>query len=154
LLAIGIGSVSGSGYVFATSIGLLIRTRTTKKLAVELPTVSSTGLVKPSPLGSWHADLYLIDGRNCNMFCHDQTGFILFVSGLKKADFANLDYWFQELFANTMLKLGYEPELIGVALELVDELQFDTTCDRSVQGTMRVAVQDNHGLSRIYSDWN
>lgn len=114
----------------------------TKKLAAKLHIVSGIGLVNPDPLGIWHANLYLIDKRNCVMFCHDQTRFILFVPGLKKADFANLDFWFQELFANTMLKLDYEPELIEAALSLVDELQFDTVCDRSVQGTMRVAVQD------------
>ncbi len=79
----------------------------TTKLAAKLPKASSTHLVENNLLGSWHASLYLIDRRNCVMFCHDRTRFVLFVSGLKKADFANLDFWFQDIFTNTMLKLDY-----------------------------------------------
>ena len=41
-----------------------------------------------------------------------------------------------------MLKLNYDTALIEKALSLVDKLQFDTACDRSVQGTMRIAHQD------------
>ncbi len=109
----------------------------THKLAAKLPNVSSASLDETSPLGSWHANLYVIDRHNCVMFCHDQTRFVLFMAGLKKADFARLDYWFQDLFANTMLKLGYEPQLIEKTLGLLDPLQFDTYCDRSVQGSLR-----------------
>ena len=103
----------------------------THKLAAKLPNVSST------PLGSWHANLYVIDRRNCVMFCHDQTRFVLFMAGLKKADFASLDFWFEDIFGNAMLKLGYEPGLLEKALGLLDPLQFDTSCNRSVQGSMR-----------------
>jgi len=111
----------------------------THKLAAKLPGVSGAPLVETSSLGSWHANLYVIDRHNCVMFCHDQTRFVLFMAGLKKADFARLDFWFQDLFANTMLKLGYEPRLIEKTLGLLDPLQFDTSCDRSVQGSMRTA---------------
>ncbi len=114
----------------------------TQKLAAKLPRVSKQPLTETNPLGSWHANLYTIDRRNCVMFCHDQTRFTLFAAGLKKTDFANLDSWFQDLFANTMLKLGYETSLLERTLSLVDPLQFDTHCDRSVQGTMRVARDD------------
>jgi len=109
----------------------------TKKLASKLPAVSSALLTETNPLGSWHANLYLIDRHNCVMFCHDQTRFVLFMAGLKKADFARLDFWFQDLFANTMLKLGYDSRLIEKALGFLDPLQFDTSCNRSVQGSMR-----------------
>jgi Domain of unknown function (DUF6933) len=115
---------------------------TTKKLAPKLPSVSTTALTETIPLGSWHANLYLINRRNCIMFCHNQTRFVLFMAGLKKSNFANLDFWFQDLYANTMLKLDYDTALIEKALSLVDKLQFDTACDRSVQGTMRIAHQD------------
>lgn len=114
----------------------------TKKLSLKLKNVSKTPLLETSKIGSWHANLYLIDRRQCLMFCHDKTRFVLFMSGLKKNDFAALDFWFKDLYANTLLKMGYEPELIERALSEVDELQFDTCCDRSVQGTMRVTKQD------------
>ena len=109
----------------------------TKKLAAKLPEVSETPLQEANPLGSWHANLYTIDRRNCVMFCHDKTRFVLFMAGLKKDDFANLDYWFEDLFANTLLKLDYDTDLIEKALALLTPLQFDTFCDRSVQGSMR-----------------
>ena len=115
----------------------------TKKLATKLPIVSHTALTETNPLGSWHANLYLIDRHNCVMFCHDQTRFVLFMVGLKKADFARLDFWFQDLFANTMLKLGYAPQFLEKALGLLDPLQFDTCSDRSVQGSMRTAKMMN-----------
>lgn len=124
----------------------------TKKLAAKLSHVSKVALNEGSPLGSWHANLYLINSRNCLMFCHDQTRFSLFLVGLKKDDLANLDLWFQDVFANTMLKLDYPPELIEKALAMVNSLQFDTVCDRSVQGTMRVARQDFDAMLFRVSD--
>lgn len=114
----------------------------TKKLAAKLENVSNTPLAENSSIGSWHANLYQIDRRQCVMLCHDKTRFVLFMAGLKKDDFANLDFWFKDLYANTMLKMAYAPELIEKAMAEVDDLQFDSCCNRSVQGTIRVAMQD------------
>ena len=63
----------------------------TKKLAAKLSHVSKVALNENNPLGSWHANLYLINRRNCLMFCHDRTRFTVFLVGLKKDDLANLD---------------------------------------------------------------
>jgi len=43
-------------------------------------------------------NLYTIDHRNCLLFCHDETRYTLFLSGLRKLDFAELDRWFKEAF--------------------------------------------------------
>ena len=56
----------------------------TKALASKLPEVSPKPLTDANPLGSWHAHLHVIDRRQCIMFCHDTTRFVLFESGLKK----------------------------------------------------------------------
>ncbi len=109
----------------------------TKKLAAKLPHVSDTPLDEPNPLGSWHANLYTIHQHNCIMFCHDKTRFVLFMAGLKQEHFANLDYYFQDLFANTLLKSGYDTHLIEKSLALLTPACFDTHCNRSVQGSMR-----------------
>jgi len=109
----------------------------TKKLAGKLPEVSSEPLDEASPLGSWHANIYTIDRRNCILFCHDQTRFVLFMAGLKKEHFANLNALFQDMFVNTLLKLGYDTNLIEKALARLTPTRFDTSCDRSVQGSMR-----------------
>jgi len=110
----------------------------TKKLAARLSNVSPEPLADDNPLGSWHAHFYTIDRRNCLMFCHDKTRFTLFMAGLKKPDFERLEHWFLDYFANTLLTLGYEHELIMKATDLVRELRFDTHCDRSVQGTLNI----------------
>jgi hypothetical protein len=109
----------------------------TKKLAAKLLHVSDAPLDEPNPLGSWHANLYTIHRRNCVMFCHDKTRFVLFMAGLKQEHFANLDYYFQDLFANTLLKSGYDTHLIEKALVMLTPSRFDTHCNRSVQGSMR-----------------
>ncbi|MBS97741.1 MAG: hypothetical protein CMI01_03590 [Oceanospirillaceae bacterium] len=46
------------------------------------------------------------------------------------------------MLGNTMLKLGYPAELMERAVGLVDELSFDTTCSRSVQGTLKNMALD------------
>ena len=109
----------------------------TKKLATKLPDVSNAPLDEANPLGSWHANIYTIQRRNCIMFCHDKTRFVLFMAGLKQKDFTNLDYCFQDLFANTLLKSGYDTNLIEKSLALLTPACFDTHCSRSVQGSMR-----------------
>jgi hypothetical protein len=111
----------------------------TKKLAARLPSVSPEPRVEDSPLGSWHANFYTIDRRNCLMFCHDKTRFTLFMAGLKKPDFGRLEHWFLDFFANTLLNLAYEHELIMKATSLVGRLHFDTHCDRSVLATLNIA---------------
>jgi hypothetical protein len=52
-----------------------------KALAAKLPEVSSVSITDANPLGSWHAHLHVIDRRQCIMFCHDTTRFVLFESG-------------------------------------------------------------------------
>jgi len=94
----------------------------TQKLAAKLDNVSRDLLQDSNPLGGWHANLYVINRRQCVMFCHDKTRFVLFIPGLKKNDFDNLDFWFKDLFANTMLKLGYDPELIEKKTRVREQL--------------------------------
>jgi hypothetical protein len=46
----------------------------TKKLADKLPEVSAAApLQETSPLGSWHTHVYVIDRKQCVLFCHDGT---------------------------------------------------------------------------------
>ena len=108
----------------------------TKRLAARLPGVSPAPLADDDPLGSWHAHHYTIDRRNCVLFCHDETRFTLFLAGLKKHEFQDLGPWFEDVWLNTLLHLGYEAELIRNAAERLDGLRFDTHTDRSVLATL------------------
>lgn len=107
---------------------------------------------KPSPyaandesetlLSGWHANLILLQRRQCVLFVHDATRFPVFVPALKKADFAKLDYWFADGFMNTLLKTGANDELMGRAHQALGPLMCDNDCNRSVQGTLNRMAQD------------
>jgi hypothetical protein len=108
----------------------------TKKLAAKLPAVSSEPLSETSPLGSWHANLYIIDRRNVVLFCHDNTRYTLFLPGLRKQEFAELGRWFRELFTASLAYMGMEDNLVRRAELALGPVQFDTRTDRSVLGSL------------------
>jgi hypothetical protein len=132
----------------------MIRLHCTKKLLTKLPLKNNGRLnnKRPneyaandgpeSPLSGWHANLLLIQRRQCVLFVHDATRFPVFIPVLKKDDFANLDYWFQDGFMNTLLKTGADDALMDRAHAVLGPLVCDTDCDRSVQGTMNQMAQD------------
>lgn len=115
----------------------------TKKLAAKLPSVSAKPLNEDSPLGSWHAQLYTIDHRQCVLFCHDLSRYVLFLPGLRKPHFAELgSKWFRELYFATLRTMGCtQAQIRQVALSL-GPVRYDTATDRSVQGSMRIVRQD------------
>lgn len=114
----------------------------TKALAAKLPSVSLTQLADANPLGSWHAHLHLIDRRQCIMFCHDTTRFVLFESGLKKDQFHNLGQLHKQLYLAALISMGVsEASLKRVELAM-GPAHFDTVTDRSVLGTMNQSRSD------------
>jgi len=114
-----------------------------QKLAAELPDVSAAPLGEDSPLGSWHGHLFYLDRRQCVMFMHDATRYVLFLPGLRKAQFAVLgERWFRPLYLATLALLGCpEGQIMQVELAL-GPVRFDTATDRSVMGSLRIARQD------------
>lgn len=120
----------------------------TRKLIQKFPgnLPDTTGAIHP--LGEWHANLHIVDRRQCVLFCHDKTRFALFSVGLKRKDFQNLGYIFVDLFVNTLLKLQYSPALIEYAANFTNRtaIAYDSSCNRSVLGSMRsVFQQDIYG---------
>ena len=118
----------------------------TKKMAAKLPEVSATPLVELSPLGSWHANLYTIDRRQCVLFCHDASRYVLFLQGLVKADFANLDRLHRELFLASLVVLGVKQSYLSSIALALGPVHYDCVTDRSVLGSMRVACNDLDGM--------
>ena len=114
-----------------------------RKLAAKLVDVSPTPLEESSPLGSWHGHLLTLDRRQCVMFCHDATRYVMFLGGVRKEHFVELGARvFRPLYLGTIGRLGCgEAQLRRVELAL-GPLRFDTATDRSVQGSMRVAWQE------------
>ena len=108
----------------------------TKALAVKLPEISKAPLADNNPIGSWHAHLHVIDRRQCVMFCHDTTRFILFQAGLKKEQFNNLGLLHRELFKFVLISLGVPDSSIKRVELSMGPACYDTATDRSVLGTL------------------
>lgn len=117
------------------------------KLAAKLGPVSPVPLEETSPLGGWHGHLYTLDRRQCVMFCHDATRFVLFMPGWRKAQFAELgDKWFRLFYTATLAQSGCPDAQIKRAELALGPVHYDTATDRSVQGSLRIAQQDLEGL--------
>jgi hypothetical protein len=114
----------------------------TKKLTAKLPEVSTTPLAETSSLGSWHANLYTIDHRQCVMFCHDESRYVLFLPGLVKTDFIALGRLHREMFLASLVALGVKETLLNRVALALGPIQFDCTTDRSVLASLRVASFD------------
>jgi len=114
-----------------------------QKLAAKLPDVSPTPLEETSPLGGWYAHLFTLDRRQCVMFCHDATRYVLFLPGLRKANFAELgSQWFRPLYLATLAMFCCPDAQIKKVELALGPMRFDTATDRSVQGSLRVAKLD------------
>jgi hypothetical protein len=120
----------------------------TKRLAAKLPPdlfrnpPHAVSPDKRTPLGDWHGHLLLLDRRQCVIFCHDRTRYVLFLHGLRAAQFADLGRWHQELFLATLAVQGM-PSSHLVRLELMfGPFRIDCRTDRSVLGSLRVAADD------------
>jgi hypothetical protein len=133
----------------------MIRLHCTKTLLAKLP-LSDTSRLRykrpslyaandanqESPLSGWHAKLLVLQRRQCLLLVHDATRFPVFIPALKKANLAELDYFFSNAFMNTLLKCGADDALMQRAQTMLGPLVCDSVCDRSVQGTMNQMGQD------------
>jgi len=108
----------------------------TKKLAARLPAISADPLTESSPLGSWHANLHIIDRHSVLLFCHDDTRYTLFLPGLRKPQFAELGRWFRETFTASLAYMGMADNLVRRAELALGPVRFDACTDRSVLGSL------------------
>lgn len=120
----------------------------TKRLAAKLQhdhfrnEASADSQDERTPLGDWHGHLLLLDRRQCVMFCHDLTRYVLFLPGLRAPQFADLSRWHQELFLATLAVQGLPSSHLARLELLMGPLQIDCQTDRSVLGSLRVAADD------------
>ena len=112
------------------------------RLRSRKPTLSLVRDPATNPLSDWHANLILLQRRQCVLLVHDVTRFPVFVPALKKNDFAELDRFFQDGFMNTLLKVGAEDRHMKTAEKMLAPLVCDSNTNRSVQGTLNRMGQD------------
>ncbi|GKS57823.1 hypothetical protein YTPLAS18_13500 [Nitrospira sp.] len=120
----------------------------TTKLATKLPRslweeAAAAGSSDRLPqFEDWHGHLLVLDRRQCVIFCHDLTRYVLFIPGLRAPQFAELERWHRELFTATLAAQSvssFDLERLELAL---GPMRIDRRTDRSVLGSMRVVVDD------------
>lgn len=111
------------------------RIRCTQKLLKEIPGDLVEGVTDPAASG-WHANLLRIERRKCVLFTHDETLFSVFVAGLRKPDFVQLDEVFRQRLFKAMLWNDFSQAQIEQMLEACREVRFANSNNRSVLGSM------------------
>ena len=131
----------------------------TQKLATRLPPTTALqdlGVERDGqsgPLNSWHAHLLTLDRRQCVLFCHDTTRYVLFMPGLRAPQLAELGRWHRDLFLAVLQAQGLAHHHIASAGLALGPLQMDRSTDRSVLASMnRVAGDLQFGLLRETSN--
>lgn len=120
----------------------------TKRLAAKLPQdrfrnpSPAVSQDERMPLGEWHGHLPLLDRRQCVIFCHDLTRYVLFLPGFRAAQFTDLGRWHQELFLATLAVQGMPSSHLARLELMFGPLRIDCRTDRSVLGSLRVAADD------------
>ena len=120
----------------------------TQKLAARIPSTTDSpdpeaGLDGQSgPLSSWHGHFLTLDRRQCVLFCHDATRYVLFLPGLRAQQLAELGRWHRDLFLAVLQAQGLARERIARAGLMLGPLEVNWSTDRSVLGSMRVAADD------------
>ena len=114
----------------------------TRKLADKLSGVSATPIEETGALGGWHATLVRFDRLQCVLFCHDDTRYCLFLPRLRAPQFAELGRWHRELFLASLAVEGISDPTIARAGLVLGPPRYDSKTDRSVLGTMNIALDD------------
>ncbi|MEK6802496.1 MAG: hypothetical protein AABZ34_07495 [Nitrospirota bacterium] len=93
-------------------------------------------------MSSWHGHLLTLDRRQCVLFCHDITRYVLFMPGLRAPQLAELGHRHRDLFLAVLEAQGLTRERIVRVGLMLGPLEVHRSTDRSVLGSMRVAADD------------
>jgi len=132
--------------------------RCTKKLQKEIG-LKPNDLVEEDAetgrLGSWHANLLLIDRRKCVLFVNDKTLFNFIIPGVKKAELVKLDDHFKSYLQCILADEGFNKTICDQIQQEYDTIGFASTNNKSVMGSMNdlafnytVAIQQDGGVNR------
>ena len=103
------------------------------KLPIETETEAET---ETSPLGSWHAQLYEIDKKDCVLLTNDRTRYSMFIPGLSQYHFEHFDQCFKDMLMASLFEQGVsDNQLMRVELAL-GKMTLDSNTSPSVIGSM------------------
>jgi len=120
-----------------------------KALAAKLPYLPTTNQAATA-WSAWHGHLVRIDRFQCLLFCHDVTRYMLFLPGVRQPDFQQIETLHRNLFHDALKNDGVRDSDIQRALNALGPMALDTKTDRSVQGTIRMAMEDIKYAFRIH----
>ncbi len=113
--------------------------RCTKKLQKEMG-LKNEALVQqestPSLLGSWHANLIIIDRNNCVLFVNDKTLFNFLIPDVTTAQLRQLDTLFRDFLQCILAEEGFDKTTTDKILQEYAEIGFANTNNKSVLGSM------------------
>lgn len=114
----------------------------TAALSSKLPSIASHAAADESPLGAWHAHLVRVQRLQCLLFCHDATRFMLMLPGVRKPQLQEIGRSHRDLFCAVLAAEGLPDALIARAEASLGEAGCDRATDRSVLGSMNIAMPD------------
>jgi len=123
--------------------------RCTQKLLKELKQEPTNVVPLNHLLGSWHANLLIVERHKCVLVTNDSTLYTIFIPCLKKSEFQAFHLIFgQHLFKN-LLHEGFSQKQIDAVLNEHQEIKFTKTNNRSVLGSMNeLAFQLEYSIQR------
>jgi len=110
--------------------------RCTQKLLRELKQEPTNVVPMNHLLGSWHANLLIIERHKCVLVTNDSTLYTIFIPCLTKPDFQVFSILFgQHLFKN-LLNEDFSQKQIEAVLDEHRDIQYGKTNNRRVLGSM------------------
>jgi hypothetical protein len=92
--------------------------------------------VESSLLGSWHANLLIIDRSKCVLFANDKTLFNFIIPDVQKAQWQKIDAEFKAWLQCVLADEGFDTTVIEQVLSEYNQIGFANTSNRSVLGSM------------------
>jgi len=110
--------------------------RCTQKLLKELGQEPTNIVPIKSFLGSWHANLLLVERHKCVLATNDSTLYTIFIPYLKKAEFEAFHLIFNENLYKNLIFEGFTEKQIEAILNEYQDIKYAKTNNRSVLGSM------------------
>lgn len=113
--------------------------RCTKKLQTAMglkPKALIQHEVEPSLLGSWHANLLVINRSKCVLLANDKTLLNFIIPAVQKAQWQSIDIEFKGMLQCILADEGFDKSIIEQVLFAYDQIGFANTSNRSVIGSM------------------
>ena len=110
--------------------------RCTQKLLKELSQEPTNIVPLKSFLGSWHANLLIVERHKCVLATNDSTLYTIFIPYLKKADFEVFHFIFRQNLNKNLVYEGFTQKQIEAILNEYQDIKYAKTNNRSVLGSM------------------